>query len=96
MLVEVCTHRLRKRKQRVTSCFSPEEGKHGWCGTCDEAAKPNSPGYCGFHVESKNEKEIPIITSNSTNWGFCNEHCLYPDSLKDEIKVRVVHKRRHQ
>ena len=78
------------RKHRVIgSCFNPEEGKHGWCGTCDEGAPPNTPGFCGdgFHEVSGNESEATKVTANSTNWGFCDEHCSFKDSLKDVIQV---------
>ena len=74
----------------LRSCFNPEEGKHGWCGTCDDGAKPNTPGFCGdgFHEVWGNETEATEVTSKSNNWGFCDEHCSYKNQLKDDLRVR--------
>ena len=71
-------------------CFDTEPIPEGWCATCVKGAAKGTPGYCG-PGESRSMKEAPDITSNSTNWGFCNPHCaMGVEKLKTEMQVTDV------
>ena len=55
-------------------CYDTDPIDVGWCATCIKGAAKGTTGYCG-PGETKDIKEAPDISSNSTNWGFCNPHC---------------------
>ena len=62
----------------------------GWCATCVKGAAKGTPGYCGIG-ETKDMNEAPDISSNSTNWGFCKEHCtMRVQKLSADLRVIIV------
>ena len=72
---------------KLASCFDPGMGKHGWCATCAPNAAKGTPGYCG-EGSGKSSKETPIITANSTNWGFCTHECsAWNKEMKNMLMV---------
>lgn len=74
-----------KKTTILDSCFKARD-QFGWCGTCIQDAKPGTPGYCGPGAQNI-EAEAPLITANSTNWGFCESHCQTENMFTDVLRV---------
>ena len=75
----------------MSSCFDPSYGGKdsiGWCATCDPNAKKGQRGYCG-PGETSREEEAPIISPNSTNWGFCSTKCRQRNGGENLLQARV-------
>ena len=68
----------RIQSARVTTCYSGEPSKHGWCGTCYNGdVQPGQEGYCDKYM-SGSERNIPKEFGRPTsdaNWGWCNKWC---------------------
>ena len=60
----------------------------GWCATCVPGAAKGTPSYFGIG-EAKDMNEALDISSNSTNWGFCNPHCTQ-GGVKLLADLRVI------
>ena len=76
----------RQRKLKLASCYKMDKGDNGWCATCDPTAKIGTREYCG------DEKHIPVMYPNSTNWGFCSKECTYygdPRSRDTKCETRM-------
>lgn len=84
---------VNRKKKLLTSCFSPNVGTYGWCGTCVQTAKKGEPGYCGPRARRVEAESAKV--SSFKGWGFCSKHCVIKDPLRNmlqEAKLRVVPK----
>ena len=33
-------------RNKTVTCYNPDKGRHGWCGTCIKTARRKESGYC--------------------------------------------------
>ena len=47
-------------EKALTSCFSTDTGKHGWCGTCNLKARKGQSGYCGEDAQPNDAESVKV------------------------------------
>merc|ERR1719184_360953 len=85
-----------------THCYSKHlVEEHGWCGVCEDDAKPGQPGFCNhtsFTEEGNaflDNDEVLTIGNNARSWGYCSPECADilgrdPDYGEDLLDVKTL------
>ena len=62
-----------KTGEKLTTCYSPEAGRSGWCATCRINAPDTDPNAC---ANAKVKDKVFASASPDRDWGICKQNCV--------------------